>query len=548
MSDPVLEQKILPELGKENSVDSTPSVNDELTKTAHFTDYVDQHMTQWEAMKKHPYALACVLGMVFLLICTSFESQAGGIVIAIVSFRQDFGVLDDGAWVIPTKWQSALSGVPLAGQIIGQWIGSYLADRWGKRWVIFGALCCSCAFVGIEFASTTIQVFLVGKTLNGLALGVIQSPTVSYVADITPLPMRGFSTNLCNVAFSIGPLVCFIINYSQSNNLTRWGYRSIFAAQWGFAAVSMIVLLFVPESPTYYVLQNKQEKAKKAYEKLLGDPVSAMHQLAVLTDTVRKAEEVSSGATYIDCFRGTNLRRTLVACAPFIFCPFSGVYFTGNYTSYWFQLAGYDASMSFKLTIAAQVCSILGCLAASFFAGKMGRRTNLLYGTVAIVITDLLIGATGTNTSNDNIVKTTVAFMILYGGVYNLGLGSVCYNIATENPTAALRTKTVGIALSSTNLSGMVWSFVIPYLFLTTSANLQAKTMLVFFGFSVLFLVYFFFFIPETKGRTMQEIDELYAKQVSARKFSSFVTDNSVVNEESYFLAEKNHASHVENV
>lgn len=535
---------------KVSSLNNTNSImsRDELAKTAHYTDYIDTHMSQWEAIRKYPFATACVLGMIFVLVCTSFESQAGGIVIAISAFRRDFGDLQpDGSYVIAASWQSAFSGIPLAGQIVGQWVGSWLADRWGKRWVIFASLLVSVAFIGIEFAATSVQIFLLGKTLNGVCLGIVQALCVSYVADITPLPMRGGATNLCNVSFSIGPLVCFIINYSQSDNMTRWAYRSIFASQWGFSVVSMIILLIVPESPAFYIMKDKPEKAQANFERLLKDPVDAMHQFAVVTDTVKKSQLESANTTYLDCFKGTNLKRTIVCCMPFIFCPFSGVYFTANYTSYWFQLAGYSNSMSFKLTIAAQVCSIVGCLAATFVSDKLSRRKNLLFGTTAICVIDLLIGALGTNTTHAEIVRATVAFMILYGGVYNFGLGSICYNIATENPTAALRTKTVGIALSATNMSGMVWSFVIPYLFLTTKANLQAKTMLIYFGCSVLFLVYFFFFIPETKGRTMQEIDELYSKEIPLRKFGDYVTENSKINEKS-FLDVKTENEHIETV
>lgn len=529
-----------------NQEEAIGYVPDDIARTAHYTDYVDTHISQWEAVRKYPWASLYVLAAVFILICTSFESQAGGIVIAITAFRRDFGYqAADGSYVIAAKWISCFSGVPLAAQIVGQWTGSWLADRWGKRWVIFGALVVSCGFVGIEFASKTVQIFLLGKTLNGFCLGIVQALCVSYVADIAPLPMRGGATNLCNVSFSIGPLICFVINYSQSNNLSRWAYRSIFAAQWGFAVVSLGILLVLPESPAFFVLKDHPEKAHKAYMRILGDPLEATQQCAVLQDTVKEAEKLSSNSSYIDCFKGTNLKRTIACCMPFIYCPFSGVYFTASYTSYWFQLAGYTESMSFKLTIAAQVCSILGCLAASIVSGKFPRRSNLIYGTTAILIIDLLIGTTGINRTNQSVVKTTVAFMILYGGIYNFGLGSVCYTIATENPTAALRTKTVGIALSSSGMSGMVWSFVIPYLFLEANANLQAKTMLVFFGFSVLFLIYFFFFIPETQGRTMHEIDELYATGVPLRKFHKTQTESSKINEESY-MAEKSEIAHHE--
>lgn len=520
----------------------------DVARTAHYTDYVDTHISQWEAIKKYPRAALYVLAGVFILICTSFEAQAGTVVIAIEAFRRDYGYQEaSGKYVIASKWISAFSGVPLAGQIVGQWVGSWLADRLGKRWVILGALLLSCGFVGIEFASTTVQIFLVGKALNSFCLGAIQTLCVSYVADISPLPMRGGATNLCNVSFSIGPLVCFLINYSQSENLTRWAYRSIFTAQWGFTVLSIGLILVLPESPAFYVLKDNPEKAHESYVRILRDPVEATQQCAVLQETVKEAEKLSSNSTYIDCFKGTNLKRTIVCCMPFIFCPFSGVYFTASYTSYWFQVAGYAQAMSFKLTIAHLVISITGCLASALISDKFPRRKNLLYGTIGLVVIDLLIGATGTNRENPDVVKATVAFMILYGGVYNFGIGSVCYTIAAENPTAALRTKTVGIALSSINLSGMVWSFVIPYLFLPTSLNLQAKTMLVFFGFSVLFLVYFYFFIPETQGRTMQEINELYTTGVPLRMFHKTQTQSAKINEDSYF-AEKPEVTHKEYV
>lgn len=117
--------------------------------------------------------------------------------------------------------------------------------------------------------------------------GIIQASIVSYVADITPFALRGASTALCNISFSIGPLVCFINNYSESDRLDAWAYRSIFAAQWGFSAIFLITLLFVPDSPTYYILKGKTEKAEACYKKLLKDPVSIQQQMAVVINTIR---------------------------------------------------------------------------------------------------------------------------------------------------------------------------------------------------------------------------------------------------------------------
>lgn len=529
------------------------NVEEEVTTTAHYTEYIDSHTSKWDSIKKFPFACFCIGAMIFTLILTSFESQAGGIVISISMFRKHFGVIQpDGSYVLEAQWQSAISGVPLAAQIIGQWTGSWLADRFGKKWVIYISILVSTAFIGIEFAATTIQTFLSGKTMNGVCLGIIQSSIVSYVADITPFALRGVSTALCNVSFSIGPLVCFIINYSESDRLDAWAYRSIFAAQWGFSALSLIALLFVPDSPTYYILKGKTEKAENCYKKLLKDPLSIQQQMAVAMNTIKESQSAADNSTFLDCFKGNNLKRTMVASVPFIFCPFSGVYFTGNYTTYWFQLAGLSDSESFKYTIGAQLLSITGCIATLFVVDRFGRRTNILYGVLIIIVVDFIIGGTGLVKDNDQALQATIAFMMMYGFWYNFGLGSVCYPIASENPTSILRTKTIGLALSSTNIAGMVWSFVLPYIFNPDEGNLGASTMFIFAGFSLLFWVYFYFCVPETANRTLEEVDEMYFNKVPLRKFGNYETFSSRENKEAFEKVTANEKSnevlHVEEI
>lgn len=522
---------------------------EELENTARITEHIDKNMSKYTAIKKYPYACFCIMSMVFTLILSSFESQAGGVVISISQFRKDFGELQsDGSYVISAKWQSAFSGVPLAAQIVGQWFGAFLSDRFGKKWVIYCAVMISVAFIGAEFAATHVQVFLAGKTLNGLCLGILQASAVSYVADITPVALKGVSSSICNVSFSIGPLVCFIINYCESSREDAWAYRSIFASQWGFSAVSLILLLFVPESPIYYVNKNNTSGAKKCYMKLMKDREEVEHHLAVAIKIKKESGELCQETTYLDCFKGKNLKRTMVASVPFIFCPFSGVYFTGNYTTYWFELAGLSNKKSFLYTIGAQICSIAGCILNLFVVDKLGRRKNILWGVGSIIVIDFIIGGTGCAVDNPKAVTATIGFMVMFGFWYNLGLGSVCYTIALENPTTALRTKTIGLALSSTNISGMVWSFILPYIFNPNQGNLGAKTMFIFAGFSVIFWVYFFFFVPETAERTCEEIDEMYNSSIPLRYFGEYVSKVAQENEIAYLEDKKQHVHHIEHV
>lgn len=509
----------------------------------------DYHLTKWEAIKKYPFACICIITMVWTLILTSFESQAGGIVISISQFRKHFGEeLSDGSYVIAANWQSIFSGVPLAAQIIGQWVSSFLVDSVGKKWVLWITVLISLAFVGMEFAATEIHLFVAGKVLNGFCLGIIQPAAVSYVSDIAPLALRGSATTLCNISFSVGPLICFIINYCLSGKPANdaWAYRALFASQWGFAVVSLVLILFVPESPTFYILKGKMEKANEAYRKLLKDSIAAKEQLNVVSVTVKEAKTISEGSTFFDLFRGLNLKRTMIATVPFMICPNSGVYFTASYTTYYFQLSGFDDSKSFRFTCGAQTISLTGCLVSLYISDLFGRRKGMIYGLLAVLVVDLIIGGAGTATDNSLALDTTVAFMMLYGGIYNALVGSLAYPICAENPTSALRAKTIALGMASTNTWSMFWSFVLPYIFNPNHGNLGAKTMFIFAGLSGLFLIYLYFFQTETAGRSYDEIDELYGSKVPLRKFDSFMTKTHALNKDDKKINEKIEKDHLE--
>ncbi|CDK26249.1 unnamed protein product [Kuraishia capsulata CBS 1993] len=497
------------------------------------TQVEDNTLTNWQTIKKYPYAVYCCFVVIWMFVLCSFENQAGGIVVSIPEFRKNFGhpyttSTGEIGYVIEASWQSAFSGVPIAAGIVGQNVGSFLADRVGKKWTLFAHVLLSVAFIALEFAATNVQMFLAGKTLNGYCVCLIQAVGVTYVSEIAPLRLRGLVVSICNVSFCIGPLVCFIINYSISHKESPWAYKAVFASQWGFAAVTLPLLFFLPESPWFYVLKGRIDKAEQCYRKLLKDPVAAHEQATVAHVTVQQNAEFERSSSYIDCFKGRDKWRTLISAVPLIIQNMSGVYFTSNYTTYFFELAGYDTASSFRLTVGAQCLSIGGNIAAWFVVDRFGRRANLLWGTMLISVTDFIIGGAGCS-RNPKAVTTTVAFMVLYGFCYNLGVGAVAYPIASENARSSLRNKTVSLSFSFHSMIGMMWSFVLPYIFNPDKANLGAKTMFIFASISALLTIYVYFFQTETAHRSFEEIDEMYDKKVPFRKFQDYETEVSKI-------------------
>lgn len=167
---------------------------------------------------------------------------------------------------------------------------------------------------------------------------------------------------------------------------------------------------------------------------------------------------------------------------------------------------------------------------AALLSDKVGRRNLTLYGFILLTCFLLITGGLGTGTSQ-GMIKGTVAFILLFSWCYNLCIGSTAFSLVCEVSTARLRVKTVAIGYATHSALNVMWQFTIPYMFNPDQGDLGAKIAFVFGGLCVVCIFYFWFFQPETSGRSYQELDEMFAKGVPARKFKKYKTDVQMINE-----------------
>ncbi|KAL5591069.1 hypothetical protein FOBRF1_014626 [Fusarium oxysporum] len=493
----------------------------------------DEHeLGKLESLRRYPKACAWFIFAVWYVLLVSFENQASGNVLGIPRFREDFGYLqDDGTYVLHANWQSAFSGAPMASAIIGCLGGGYLADKFGRKVMFHAALVVSYAAITMEFVAITNEIFFGGKFLNGFATGCIATVCVSYIGEVAPLAFRGIATCLVGFSYTLGPLVSALIVKYTGTYEDRWAYRAVFCAQYGFAAIATPFMFFMPESPWWLMTQNREEAALKSLEKLGYTGEDGFKRLSLIKNTLEKVRAETEGVTYIECFRATNLRRTLISIAPKCMQAFSGITFASSYATYYMQLAGFSAQKSFTLQIVQQVVSMFGSVLSWYCVDRVGRRNLTFYGLLSLTCILFAMGGCATADTNTRAVEATVAFIILYCWVYNLSIGAVAFTVLAEVSTSRLRAKTVGIGLAVVNGLNMMWSFVLPYLFNPDKANLQAKVAFIFGGCSVLCLIYLWFELPETAGRTFEELDEMFMKKVPARKFKNYRPEAQVQGE-----------------
>ncbi|KAK7226771.1 hypothetical protein V2G26_014774 [Clonostachys chloroleuca] len=475
-----------------------------------------------ESLRRYPKACAWALFAVWYVLLVSFENQASGNILGIPRFREDFGYLLDGKYVLHANWQSAFSGAPMASAIFGCLGGGYLADRFGRKPMLLAALVVSYAAITMEFIATTNELFFGGKFLNGFATGCIATVCVTYLGEIAPLAFRGIATCLVGFSYTLGPLVSALIVKYTGVFENRWAYRSVFCAQYGFAFVVTMFIFFMPESPWWLVSKGREAAAVKSLDSLGYRGNDGRIKLSVIKYTLEKVRAETEGVTYLECFRTTNLRRTVISIAPKCMQAFSGITFASSYATYYMQLAGYSASKSFTLQIVQQVVSMVGSVMSWYMVDRVGRRNLTFWGLLSLTVILLAMGGCATATTNPRAIEATVAFILLYCWMYNISIGAVAFTILAEVSTSRLRAKTVGIGLAVVNGLNMMWSFVLPYLFNPDKANLGAKVAFIFGGCSVLCLTYLWFELPETAGRTYEELDEMFMKKIPARHFKSY--------------------------
>jgi MFS transporter, SP family, general alpha glucoside:H+ symporter len=333
-------------------------------------------------------------------------------------------------------------------------------------------------------------------------------------------------TCLIALSYTVGPFTVALIVNSTGNYQNRWAYRAVFCSQYGFAAIAATFVFFVPESPWWLLSKGQEAKALRSLHRLgykasTGEDVKRLANIKLTLEEVRKETD---GASYAECFRKSNFRRTIISVAPLTVQQFTGIVFAASYSTYYSQLAGYSTSMSFKLQIVQQVISMVGNVMSWYLIDKIGRRALTVYGTAILTVILWIMGGLAVGGSPGEL-KGTVAMILIYCWLYNVTIGATAYTVLTEVSTARLRAKTIALGLAFQNCWSVMWSFTLPYIFNPDHANLGGKVGFIFGGLSFPCIAFLWWYQPETRYRSYEELDELFAKNVPCRKFESYVTE-----------------------
>ncbi|KAI1015370.1 hypothetical protein LB504_010891 [Fusarium proliferatum] len=505
-----------------SSAYSAADLND-MVRAAEAATEKERQMGILQAIRTYPKAVFYSMSLSFCLVMEGYDLALTSNFFALPQFRERFGTpVGNGDYQITAPWMSALQNGAQVGQIIGLMITGIITDRFGYKKTLIGALFMMTCFILLFFFAQNIEMLLAGGILCGIPWGAFQILATTYTADITPIPLRHILTTYVNMCWVFGQLISVGVLRGFLSREDNWAWRIPYAIQWVFPPIIIIAVVFAPESPAWLVRKDRFEEARRSLRVLVkgmsDSEISAT--LAMITYTDRMEKETHEGTSYLDCFKGVNLRRTEITCLTWVTQVACGVWFGSNIT-YFLQQAGFSAERSFDVGVGQSAVSVLGTLGAWFLLPRAGRRRLYLVGLCTMLTLLMTIGFMGIPSRQQSIGWASGALMIVFVIVFSLTIGPVCYCLVAEIPASRLRVKTVVLARNTYNIVAIAANFLNAPILNPTAWNLRGKGGFVWAGPCALILVWVFFRLPETKGRSYAELDVLFEQGVSARKFAT---------------------------
>lgn len=434
----------------------------------------------------------------------------------------------DGSGKFTSGESSLIVSILSLGTFIGSLAGSYFADKVGRRTtIIFSTLVVFNVGVVLQTASAGINLLCAGRVIGGLGVGLISSCVPLYQAECTPKWIRGALIAAYQLAITLGLLIASCVNQATHTRNDSGSYRIPIAIQFLWALILGTGLIFLPESPRYFIKKGNKERALKSLGTLLGLPetdpivvdeyneIRAMHEM-----------EVSLGsATWLDVFssRNSQLKKVLTGCGLQALQQLTGINFIFYFGTSFFKSSG--IKNSFTISLATNIVNLGMSFPGVLLIEILGRRNLLLIGSAGMCFCDFIVAIVGVASKSKAANQVLVAFACIFIAFFAATWGPICWVITGEIYPLTVRAKSIALATSSNWLFNFAIAFATPYLVDSGPGNLNlgSKVFFIWGACNGLGVVFSYFMIYETKGLSLEEIEEMYAAVPLAWKSYSFV-------------------------
>ncbi|CAO3678574.1 unnamed protein product [Rhizopus stolonifer] len=401
---------------------------------------------------------------------------------------------------------------------IGGLISGNICDYIGRKYTILLGTWVFAIGALFETIGYNFGLMMAGRLLVGFGEGFLTNAIPLYHTEIAPPDIRGRLITLFSATASIGTIIGFFVNFGTSYLTSDWAWRIPFLIQI-VVCVLLSVVYFLPFSPRWLIDKGREDEAlevlAKLHESTIDDPEVKNEFQSILEEI--EIERAFGNRTFIECFRGSNLKRTLFALFTGNGAAFTGTYSISYYTPQVFQQAGLnDVGVSLITSGASNVLVLIFTMLTLFYIDKLGRRAVFASGALIMGVSMYAVGGIfqgftsiddegNVGLNNPHARNCVIAFVFIFQAAYAYSWGPVAYIYPAEISNTRTRSKTIALAYGLNWAIGIFMSFVMPIFMDNTIYGGYY-----FFGACCSVLFIGSFFLPETKGKTLEEIDRIF--------------------------------------
>ncbi len=425
-----------------------------------------------------------------------------GVISGAIPFFREF-------WSLTDKQVELIATAGLIGAILGAVSSGRITDILGRKIVIIGAaIIFGIGALWTGWAPTPESLFI-ARLFLGLAIGISSYAVPMYIAEISPTKQRGSLVSSFQLLVATGVLISYLsdLYFAEEGNLESW--RPMFLVGVIPALILLIGMIALPETPRFLISKGKEEQGRKILSKL-EEPEFVEPAISKMKEEIALSNE--SGKSWKEIFSPWLKTALFIGIGIMFVQQFVGINTIIYYSPVIFKNAGFESNTAaIAASVSVGIVVVLFTIVSMAVIDKLGRRKLYLVGTTGIVVSlvALAISFAFQESLGNSMKWVTVAFVLLYIMFFAISLGPLGWLIISEIYPLKVR----GVGMSIGALSNWGFNAIVTFTFLTL-INLLSTTgaFLLYAAIGVIGLIWGYYFIPETKGITLEEIEEHWRK------------------------------------
>jgi len=409
---------------------------------------------------------------------------------------------------------SWFSSIVALGAIVGSWIGAYMVDKLGRKMsIMLSAFFYVPGWCLIAYGNS-VGMLYVGRIISGMGVGISALSVPMYISEIASSRYRGGLSCINQLLITFGDVVVYSIGAIHT---VKWQWLAIIPVI--IATIAILLMSFMPETPVWLLANHKKGEALRTLVWLRGSSYDCASELNDLQLNLETQEKISLRA-----FLSPVLYRPLIiGCMMMVFQQMVGINAILFFCDKVFTQAGisWDEYASIAAICVLFAFTVVSCLTVD----RLGRRILLLIGSVVMFVCMFLLGVYYDLANiSDNSLKIfghkshtipvshiswlALLSVFLYLALFAIGWGPLPWVLMGELFPPRARSQ----ASSMVTMVNLIFTFIVGKTFASFTDVFQPQGTFWFYsGFCILSFLYTMFFVPETKGKTLMEIERIFA-------------------------------------